>query len=45
MNSNLSRENKNCGLCSEYGISFDRLKEEYLYNQKNCFNINEKVGV
>ena len=44
MNSNLSRENKNCSLCSEYGISFDRLKEEYLNNQNNSFNINEKVG-
>lgn len=45
MNSNLSIENKNCSLCSEYGISFDRLKEEYLNNQNNSFNINEKVGV
>lgn len=44
MNNNLSEDNRKCNLCREYSDSFEKLKNEYLNNQKNSFDINEKVG-
>lgn len=45
MNNNLSQENKTHKLCFEYAKDFEELKEEYINNQKNSFNINEiKLG-
>lgn len=41
MYKNLSKTNKNGGMCIEYGDSFEKLKEEYERNQSNSFDINK----
>lgn len=40
MNENLSRTNKQCGMCIEYSKDYKSLKEEYENNQKHSFDIN-----
>lgn len=40
MNDNLSEDNKRCGMCVEYGDSYEKLKKEYLENQEKSFNLN-----
>lgn len=42
MNKNLSETNRKCGMCTEYNMDFNTLKEEYERNQKKSFDINEK---
>lgn len=41
MNKNLSKTNKQCGMCVEYGDSYVKLKNEYQENQKNSFDLNK----
>ena len=40
MNENLSKTNKQCGMCIEYSKDYKSLKEEYENNQKHSFDIN-----
>ena len=40
MNDNLSAENKRYNLCIEYADSYEKLKNDYLKNQENSFDIN-----
>lgn len=44
MNDNLSKENRRNHFCYEYADSYEKLKRDYLENQRNSFNLNEKVG-
>ena len=37
---NLSKTNKQCGMCIEYSKDYKSLKEEYENNQKHSFDIN-----
>ena len=37
---NLSKTNKQCGMCIEYANTYQQLKEEYENNQKHSFDIN-----
>lgn len=40
MNKNLSETNRRSGMCVEYGMTYEQLKEEYENNQKHSFDIN-----
>lgn len=42
MYKNLSKTNKEGGMCTEYADSFEKLKEEYEKNQTKSFDINNK---
>lgn len=44
MNDNLSKENKQGGLCFEYGFGYEKNKEEYLNYQKNSVNLNDIIA-
>ena len=41
MNENLSDTNKKCGMCVEYGDSYEKLEQEYAENIKNSFDLNK----
>lgn len=42
MNNNLSELNKQSRMCIEYADSYEKLKNDYLKNQENSFDLNEK---
>lgn len=44
MNDNLSNTNRQCGMCIEYGDSYEKLKKEYQENQAKAFDINKDEG-
>lgn len=44
MNDNLSAENKRYNLCIEYADSYEKLKNDYLKNQENSFDINDRYN-
>lgn len=44
MYNNLSKENKMFNLCIEYSDSYDKLKADYLENQKKSFDINKNFS-
>ena len=41
MNENLSAENKMCGMCVEYGQSYQELEAEYIKNIQNSYDLNK----
>lgn len=41
---NLSDTNKRGGMCLEYADDYDKVKKEYLENQKKSFDINKKIS-
>lgn len=44
MNDNLSLLNKRANMCIEYADSYDKLKNDYLKNQENSFDINDRYN-
>lgn len=44
MNANLSQTNRMGGMCTEYADSLEKLKSEYLKNQDNSFDINDRYN-
>lgn len=43
MNDNLSEENKRNRFCYQYGFTPEKIKNDYLKNQQNSFDINETI--
>lgn len=41
---NLSDANKRGGMCLEYADDYDKVKKEYLENQKKSFDLNKKIS-